>query len=446
MELLKSEEYEIIHPENPDIKIYAFKQGDNSLVILFSTSRKDWYRKIQYHDQEIIDCGSDNISDLKKYFDDSNEQLKKEDIVEDIKFLLNPILQLYKYEQIMSNADDIYSDYIAYKSKIRETPIVINFFEKLKKEKNAEFYDCVDKIKKITDFIYPETSYFEEIIDSTGKYLNVYILFPEVEISNTIHKKHIIKDLVVKIPFKYHTDTNTLKVSGTIQGTRLTLGNIENNCGYLHSHLPARHEIHFNNFCLGSTDVANMNLDLMLKFDESKYELFLHMLPNYVNHESLSGGPYIKIQDITLRQRNFVFDVNALSSTLDIFCTTIDESDYDLSYKDDFKITVLPRLSLSTKIMQYLQSRGFAKNKYMCSNVNGVEYKISSDSVPNIGRRLVSSSEVKKVEKIIGVKLSLYDDYDNNNNSSVLSKSVIDYVTNKIEKEINEYYKTEYIT
>lgn len=446
MKIIKSEEYEIVHPENKNIKLYCFSDKSyNKLHLFMKCSFTKHYRRLSLENEGFVDCGQYTEEEIIDYiYQYTSEQIKKQDIEETIIKIFPIILILYKYLELSNICDDYYIDYETKKENIFTESFKIEFFEKKEREKNAELFAIIDKITKITQFVYPDTSYFETLKEEKTTLFNVYILFKEFEISNTAHRKHTIKDLVVKIPFKYHSDSKELKISKTIEGTRLTLGNVENSCGYLHSHLPARHNLNFNTFCLGSTDVANMNSDLILKFNEDKYELFLHMLPNYVNHESLSGGPYIKMSDISLRQRRYTFDNGVLGPYLDRFCNNMDESDYDLSYKDDFKITVLSKPSLIEKIKNHLRAAGLSDSRFMCYNVNGEEYRSGGEAIPNIARSLDTSDEVKRVSKLIGIKPSLYDDVISTEQSLVLSNQVVEYVINKLEKEINEYYKTEY--
>ena len=144
----------------------------------------------------------------------------------------------------------------------------------------------------------------------------IAIRFPEITITNSKGHSNVIKDLFV---FMYMyiktkpTDKNpcTLVFSSNIKGIRSTLREEEFVSNYIHSHLPRSRgndygkpwapSISTGGFCVGGgTETSSALADLTYRFDILQFELFLYQLSTYVRHESLGGGPYIRMENIRI--------------------------------------------------------------------------------------------------------------------------------------------------
>jgi len=144
----------------------------------------------------------------------------------------------------------------------------------------------------------------------------VIIKFPSFYIVNGRNERHEIKDLYVRFKFK-----KGFVLSCPIEGTRGTLSFVEYESRYLHSHLPrlnirSKEDLKdtivqatsFNTFCLGVGDFADINSEWKCEdkvFNQEEFELLLYQLQAYVQWESLGGGPYISIRDISVRDCNW---------------------------------------------------------------------------------------------------------------------------------------------
>ena len=139
----------------------------------------------------------------------------------------------------------------------------------------------------------------------------IYILFPEINITNRDRANHTIKDLLVLIQLYNHNNT-TLKIH-LLKGGRLTLSYAEYQSDYFHSHLPtSKNSIStgmnlpcLNNFCTGSGEIniyhSNINGD---GFSEERFIRYAMQIMSLVSYESIEGTPYRYIRLISARPRS----------------------------------------------------------------------------------------------------------------------------------------------
>lgn len=136
----------------------------------------------------------------------------------------------------------------------------------------------------------------------------IYILFPEINITNRDGANHIIKDLLVLIQF-YNYNNTALKIY-PLKGGRLTLSYAEYQSDYFHSHLPIfKNSIsttmdlpYLSNFCTGSGEIniyqSNINGD---GFNEERFIRYVMQIMSLVSYESIEGTPYRYIRSISVR-------------------------------------------------------------------------------------------------------------------------------------------------
>lgn len=130
--------------------------------------------------------------------------------------------------------------------------------------------------------------------------------YPKLEITNSVEQSRELTDLIAVLPVAYSVDNNCI-YTRRVQGTRVTLLQDEWDKGYMHSHLPAISKItNFsqclitNDFCIGSEDLSELDIELSTEFDSDKFELMLYTIDSLVAWESLEGGPHIKIESIAI--------------------------------------------------------------------------------------------------------------------------------------------------
>lgn len=144
-----------------------------------------------------------------------------------------------------------------------------------------EVEDLIDQVKSVLDKFMPGRYFIDE--------KNIYLHYPEFEITNDIGETHIIKDLVVLI------ETLENKIV-SIKGNRYTYTKKELLYNYRHSHLPKRSYDEFNLFCLGGgSPVARFVDQLKRSCSTDQFELLLAQLDQYLIWESRAGNPHISI-------------------------------------------------------------------------------------------------------------------------------------------------------
>ena len=146
----------------------------------------------------------------------------------------------------------------------------------------------------------------------------IYILFPEVNITNRNQETHLIKDLLVSVRIYNHENRN-LRLNSLVGG-RLTLSYAEYQNDYFHSHLSiSKNSIstemnlpYLSNFCTGSGEIniyhSNINGD---GFTEERFMRYAMQIMSLVSYESIEGTPYRYLSRISARPRSGrIFNIN----------------------------------------------------------------------------------------------------------------------------------------
>lgn len=173
--------------------------------------------------------------------------------------------------------------------------------------------------------------------------VGIIVKFPEVTITNSKKKRHLIKDLFIRTRFRVHQ--NVLGIEG-VYGTRTTLTHAEHNSRYLHSHLgrhrlePSNKYFKFNRFCTGSGSINIAIADLNAQgFNEDRFISYLLNLGTLASWESLEGVPYVRIASINnLREGAREFNTNR--TVLSAFMIAFKRKLIDTGFKPrlDFKL------------------------------------------------------------------------------------------------------------
>ena len=340
--------------------------------------------------------------------------------------LLYVIDKYYQAEKRNKEAEELYDEFYATKVNIDLTNLL-----------HKDLYQKADNFKNIIEKFYPGNVYY--VLEPILKTCNFYIHFPNVTISNDSGDSRDLKDLVLRL--KIFFDKDKIKLDNSIYGTRLTLTESESKAGYYHSHLPREtEEINFRKFCLGSTDVATILLDLSVKFDEPLFELFLCMLKNYVSHESTEGGPHIRMSQINTG-RSYYLSASVRETIISI---NIPSRDYSLNY-DNGKFFIIPNKSMEETIINFLSSYYYVEKEYMVNIINNEEYFIESSINDNTNTQdLKVSTEVSKLLKVFPIKPSIIKDEDKQTIVPQLSKLIIGYCCDIVNNNINKYYTRKY--
>lgn len=161
-----------------------------------------------------------------------------------------------------------------------------------------------ERLSKLLSEAYPD-SY--EIVQEDNDVRKIVIRFPEITISNG-RKSRLLKDLFI------YFSVNETRMVDRLHGIRTTFFYDEARSQYLHSHLPRRAIINgsrfsswftdsWGSFCTGSSEFSMLQGDLLStankRFNWDKFEQYLYFIPIYLGWESLEGGPYIRMSNIS---------------------------------------------------------------------------------------------------------------------------------------------------
>lgn len=167
----------------------------------------------------------------------------------------------------------------------------------------GQYEECLNTDKKVQKTLAPKVRGFASSFDDMASLLDstigenewdvigskIYIHFPGFYIRNN-SAKTFIKDLYVIINFN---ENNCFHIS--LQGQRATLSPIEYAKSYSHSHL-SNGNFSRGTFCLGSGPIAQtLGILNSGEYSSDIFQLFLYQINDYLQWESLDGGPYRKI-------------------------------------------------------------------------------------------------------------------------------------------------------
>ncbi len=344
---------------------------------------------------------------------------------------------LYSYENVLDytinleKADNAYHKFNDGMSE-ENSEYYIKYVEAKKEKEYAQFSEIINSTKQI----YGDKAFF----NVKNNELKTYLLFDEVTISNNFGRSRKIKDLVVCMYFKVGTmgsDKDKIRMGGTIEGTRLSMSFNEAKAGYAHSHLSSKTAgMGVSMFCLGTSPIAIINSDLnnFNSFNIEKYELFLYMIKEYVAHESLEGGPFIRMENIGTGGDDYSIPSSVLKR-LDHYKPTVE--DFNLVYNNGFD--VIPTSSLEDNLIKHLDD--YVESAYMVNVVNDQEYILDSlNKTPSLPSDYWNNIDIKEISKITGVVPGFYPEEEEVKADKRISKQLINAVTSKIKTTINHNY------
>jgi len=217
--------------------------------------------------------------------------------------------QIFNFEIPETGAISKVIEYSQIKEFVKERSEIDKFF----KSRNKKVLNAIEALRIKGKLVHPDDilPIVNDIFGEDRVYISkeqidrfyndlvysIYIHFPVLNITNTWGDKHEMQDLYVK--FTINLDSSFDRCYIEMQGRRLTASLKEYESSYAHSHL-SRSAIHgFETFCLGSSDFARLIMDVKLEMSETCWNLMFMSLENYLKWESIEGGPYKFMRDIT---------------------------------------------------------------------------------------------------------------------------------------------------
>lgn len=149
----------------------------------------------------------------------------------------------------------------------------------------------------------------------------IMIHFPKVTVTNENKRSTDIFDLYSRVNV-YPNAT----LAGYVEFCKATYTHAQWHSRYIHSHITSldpSHPEYFKDSCLGSGPLSRTIPSLRLENNVYLWPLFCLELERYVEVESLSGGPYLRLENISLRV-NSEFKVNDFNNCYHSFPIMLD--------------------------------------------------------------------------------------------------------------------------
>lgn len=143
----------------------------------------------------------------------------------------------------------------------------------------------------------------------------ILVYFPTITVRNEHDRSIDIQDVYIKIPI-----TLDGEMASTFYINRATYSMAQFYSNYLHSHcpgLPKTNAGSFSSMCLGNGPIKDTMANLRADYDEDLWQLFCSELEDYLQTESLTGGPYKHLEEVrnpeskSLGNPRFKFSVNS---------------------------------------------------------------------------------------------------------------------------------------
>lgn len=171
------------------------------------------------------------------------------------------------------------------------------------KEQYRELYFTTQRVEELASGIFGADRV--DVVDAEKNSFDVIILFPELTLTNSEDSRHDVKDLYVKFnvlpKIEQFGKTGTYKAEIKMTGRRGKLTLREYESGYHHSHLPTSLR-NWGEFCLGSSAFKMVLEETKMELSEDAWMKLLLSLPNYLNWESLEGGPHFKMRGLGYKE------------------------------------------------------------------------------------------------------------------------------------------------
>ena len=135
----------------------------------------------------------------------------------------------------------------------------------------------------------------------TSSEIFLLVWFPEVTVTNENDRSVDIQDLYMKVPIGADGSMN-----GSPSMNRATYPLDQFLSDYMHSHTPGinkNNSTSFQHICTGSGPIRDTIGNLNGEFDEDLWQLFCSELEDFVHVESLSGGPYRRMENIGITDK-----------------------------------------------------------------------------------------------------------------------------------------------
>lgn len=323
----------------------------------------------------------------------------------------------------------------------------------------------LDVFKKLINI-----SYVKETISFSLLNKTVFIRFPNVHITNEESDSVDITELYVAIDI---TEKGCIFGNRSVRMTRSEYTESQFLAGYTHSHLPRVNGMpRFEVPCFGTGPIGDTFCKLIESSDLDTWGLFCFELETYVQHESLSGGPYIGMSSIGTSDKNISTNLyyntypgydaskNLLDDFMSYYCKT---NKIPITYVNGQYMLGCSNLdfilSLSNAFIEWYNEQ-FRENKYFFTEKELSLYSIAksyivynnqifnndmSENIENIsyfeGKQLFyNDTPFTFKEKPVKLHIETSDALKEAHTSILLTVHACSYIATKILRIINEKF------
>lgn len=332
-----------------------------------------------------------------------------------------------------------------------------------------------EQVNQILEEVLKESNEYIDSLISRSNYAYLYIRFPKVTVTNEDDKSVDIDELYVLVIIR-----DNGKLRRYFSMVRSSYPIIQWLSRYSHSHLPKLepNEVpHFDDPCLGRGPLVNTQDSLECDFDIDMWGLFAFELEKYVTQESLTGGPYIKLESIGKSSKANKIKL-CYKDTLDISCDNIDFRDFLISYCNHTNINISYKegqynlgitdvnfvISLSDYFIKWYNNK-VAEGVYYTALNNLIDRDILNKVIID-GNKVYSDSiinSIDSIQELEGSTLAMEEDSDRDfifkgnpvklhiegnlnikseNYTLLLNTDICSYMLTKILEVINNKYGT----
>jgi hypothetical protein len=289
----------------------------------------------------------------------------------------------------------------------------------------------LEKIKEICTDLFGENY---EIKEDNGYLLCIY--FPEVTTINSKRIQHLHKDIFIYLEF------NTVFKLRSLYAKRSTYSHLEYKSNYCHPHIYPDIDLSNKNMCLGgNTAISVLRQELSIGGALHKVEAFLYSLIQWIQWESIEGGPYeegtksLKYRNLppgTIRQgtsaRYYEEFIQKYNSFPLIFIES-DKNQYSIPFNSEFE-------TQCTELVQ---------EQHLCIKTDQGYFSNSFPTKEEIQREVKSfnDTQIQRDNHIVfkdnKFYLTLYEQENQEYQyQKVCNTNISNYIKTRLEKELNE--------
>jgi hypothetical protein len=269
--------------------------------------------------------------------------------------------------------------------------------------------------------------------------ISFIIKYPEITISNTNGKSHLIKDLYVRAYVEGDSYNFTVH---EIEGARTTLTYIEARSNYVHSHIHTEiKDAHiYHKFCTGTGEITQIQSRLKLDSVKAMFKMYFLQLNMFVTHESIEGIPYHYISSIGKLEKELLHmgDSACEDEFRRIFRKRKEEGFIiDLGWKIQGEKVIISNIANLTAFLKYSDNAGrYHEFVPTIHTEEGVYYSLHN--APKVPPNTAGKFLTFKGEQIPFIIEESLTEVEEMPTDFTIHPALVEYTKNQLEKQANE--------